>query len=441
MTDSPATPDSKNTVSTAAVSIAKCDDEISRCVVQMLLKEPFFGHLLSGVVRVFSDDVPTVGVGLRDGYPYMIINPAFFLLSLKTPSERIAVVKHETLHLALKHVRRGRLLSDHWLGNIAADLVVNQFIGTWKLPTSAVTLASFPDLDLKPNQSMEVYYAALTKLAGQMTAAGWRAPNADGLGDGAESGFDPSGLKSPQSADTLARLARYRWHSDHSKWRTGDDGLDGSEAVLDDLIAKTANRVGVKGWGSLPGPLREMVAAVLEKRKPQVDWRRTVRIFSNSARRSVVVSTQRRPSKRYGTFPGIRLKRKQRLAVAVDTSGSVSDHELSLFFTEIHGIWRSGAEVHVIECDAVVQRVWIYKGVFPKAVAGRGGTMFDPVFVYLRQNPAIVWDGCLYLTDGIAPPPVVKPACKVLWVISHGTGESQVMNGKVPFGRTVHLKT
>jgi hypothetical protein len=45
-------------------------------------------------------------------------------------SERIAVLKHETLHLVFKHLFRNRkYCTNSFLYNIAADLVVNQYIG------------------------------------------------------------------------------------------------------------------------------------------------------------------------------------------------------------------------------------------------------------------------------------------------------------------------
>lgn len=65
---------------------------------------------------------------------------------------------------------------------------------------------------------------------------------------------------------------------------------------------------------------------------------------------------------------------------------------------------RQGAEVRVIECDAAVQHVFDYRGRLPDKVGGRGGTSFDPAFKYLNDNRrAGVWDGCVYLTDGVAP--------------------------------------
>ena len=49
--------------------------------------------------------------------------------------ERTAVVKHEALHLLFKHLFRVEIGSRNMrLFNIAADLVVNQFVEPWPLP-------------------------------------------------------------------------------------------------------------------------------------------------------------------------------------------------------------------------------------------------------------------------------------------------------------------
>ena len=66
------------------------------------------------------------------------------------------------------------------------------------------------------------------------------------------------------------------------------------------------------------------------------------------------------------------------MAVVVDTSGSVPDADLSRFFAEIHGMWRQGAEVDIIECDAQVQKSYPYRGQLPQTVAGRAGPCSIP---------------------------------------------------------------
>jgi len=450
----------------------KVEEELSRCIIRLLHKEPFFGHLLAGVVREIGTVTPTAGVTVRDGRVRLMVNPEFFLRVIRAREERVGIVKHETLHLLFKHVlrldpKRGH---DPLLWNLAADLVVNQFIKRpWKLPDSAVTLKTFPDLGLEEDQSADWYYDKLAALKKEMEDAGLapscscgangRQPGSSGGGQaqggqaqgGQPQGGQPQGqrgqsqgqsgpqqpgprgedghpqrryddsdfdgLSAPESAKALARMGP--WHSDHGLWGAESHAsTETAETVIDGLVARTAERVGVKDWGNLPGKLKDLIQASIERRKPQVDWRRVVRIFSNSSRRTRVVSTHRRPSRRYGTFPGIRVRRMERLAVAVDTSGSVSDRELSVFFGEIQGMWRQGAEVHVFECDAAVQRSYLYRGKLPKAVAGRGGTRFDPVFEELRKDRMWIWDGCIYLTDGYAPAPQVKPPCKLLWVIT-----------------------
>ena len=139
-----------------------------------------------------------------------------------------------------------------------------------------------------------------------------------------------------------------------------------------------------------------------------------------------------RISKRYGTRPGIKVKQFQKIAVAIDTSGSVSDSDLGIFFTEIDAMYKQGAEIVVIECDAEVQRTYNYNGQLPSEVAGRGGTVFDPVFAFLRSDRLTRYDGCIYLTDGYADEPTIRPPCPLLWVItSNGDAGDHLRFGRI----------
>jgi len=174
---------------------------------------------------------------------------------------------------------------------------------------------------------------------------------------------------------------------------------------------------------------------LIESRKPKVDWRRVLRIFATNSRRTYIFSTMHRVSKRYGTRPGIKVKQFQKIAVAVDTSGSVSEEDLGIFFSEIDAMYRQGAEIVVIECDAEVQRTYNYKGQLPTEVSGRGGTVFDPVFAFLRSNRLTHYDGCIYLTDGYAAEPSIRPPCPLLWVIT-AAGDS---GDHLRFGRIIKL--
>ena len=82
------------------------NDEISRCIIGMLISEPFYAHFLSGIVRNVTTEVATAAVGLNNTKVTLYINEKFFLKELTTFSSRVAVIKHETLHLLLKHLFR-----------------------------------------------------------------------------------------------------------------------------------------------------------------------------------------------------------------------------------------------------------------------------------------------------------------------------------------------
>ena len=417
-------------------------EELSRCIVALLLQEPFFGHLLSGVVRKFDDSTGTAAVALTDRGVELRISPRFFVEHLDNSDERTAVVKHEALHLLFKHLFRVTVgQRDFRLFNIAADLVVNQFVSPWPLPEGAILLTTFPDLDLPADQTMDWYYDRLAKLQAETESS-----------RGAGKGGDPdySKTSAPESAEILDQLAGSS-HSDHSGWavaqggKMGEDGSQGgavSDALRDALenelerqIIQAKTRTGPKAWGRVPGPLRAEIDAMIERRQPKISWKRVIRLFSNSSKRTRVVATAQRESTRFNTFPGIKVKRYQRMAVVVDTSGSVPDDDLSRFFAEIHGMWRQGAEVDVVECDAQVQRCYPYQGRLPEKITGRGGTLFDPAFEWLRSQRMVRYDGCIYLTDGGSSAPTVRPPCKLLWIVT----SDGMMGPHLKFGRSIQL--
>ena len=349
----------------------------------MLLKEPFYAHFLSGIIRVITDDIPTAAVGFKSGKIALFINENFFLKELRSENERVAVIKHETLHIIFKNLFRMQGNNyDRKLYNIAADLVINQLISPWKLPESAVTLSTFPELSLPENKTTEWYYKKLKNPENQ----------------------------SQELKNKIQDLSDKTSHSDHSKWGENNERVGSTtETELDRMILQAKDRTPVKDYGSIPSGIKSIIENIIEKRKPQIDWKRALRLFSSSSRKTRVYHSMKRISKRYGTRPGIKIKRHQKLAVALDTSGSIKQEDFSNFFSEIHSMWKYGAEIDVLECDAEVQRKYSYRGKTPKFVQGGGGTSFDPVFKNLKSNRFVRYDGCIYLTDGYAPEPMVKP--------------------------------
>jgi predicted metal-dependent peptidase len=131
--------------------------------------------------------------------------------------------------------------------------------------------------------------------------------------------------------------------------------------------------------------------------------------------------TVKRVSRRYGTRPGTRKEDVLNLAVAVDTSGSISDDQLRLFFNEIRWVWKNGVSITVFEADTKVQAKYKFKGKFNGKVHGRGGTDLEPA---LKETEGR-YDALIYFTDFYAPMIGRRYNIPTLWVLTTDLERSQ----------------
>ncbi|MCE2833294.1 MAG: VWA-like domain-containing protein [Chitinophagaceae bacterium] len=372
----------------------------SRATLDLLFKEPFYAHVLQGVTRGLTDSIRTAAVRRIGGSTELVFNPVFLTEKLDRQT-RIGVLKHEVLHLVFRHLDRVSGSKAYpELFNIAADIVVNQYIDRAQLPEGAITLQSFPELDLPAGETVEYYYKRLSEVVDRLDLT-WIAVD---LFESHEGWWSPGGA----GDDGMSRLARER---------------------LDRLLAEAWAAANGKGHTHLPGQVVKELSALADRLRSSLDWRRILRAFAQSSARGDLQYTIKRQSRRFGTRPGLRIRRVSRLLVAVDTSGSITDAELHRFFAEIDAIHRAGAYVHIVECDAKVQRDYPYNGRKPESVAGRGGTSFDPVFTFINRS-IHRFDGCIYLTDGFASRPQVRPRCPLLWALTPGGDARHLDHGR-----------
>jgi len=383
--------------------------KVEQSVIALLRREPFYAHLLTSLKRVYGDEVPTAAVSATGKGVTLWVNPRFFIHEIDE-EERIGVLKHEMLHLLFKHPWRPTSnMPDARLRNIAADLVVNQFVAPFRLPEGCILLSSFPGAELEPDQTMDWYY---NKLRAYESSA---KKSKKAIGDAAEV-FEKQGCDA-------------KWHGKggDGDGATADDGFssgDYAEAVVRGIVAKAKAKTSEAEWGNLPSGVQRMVEEICAP--PKLPWKRLLRLFAGRGARTTVRTTRLKESTRFPGEPGTRIKRLQKLVVAVDTSGSIGPDDLSDFLAEINGIIRAGAEVTLIECDAEVHIAEPFKRGSVPRFRGGGGTNFDPVMRWLYDHRSERFGGCIYLTDGCAPRPTINPRCAVLWVI---TPEMKVEHG------------
>ncbi|BDD12605.1 hypothetical protein FUAX_50370 (plasmid) [Fulvitalea axinellae] len=394
-------------------------EEVSKTSVKLILKEPFYGHFFSGLVKEVTEATPTAAVGAnrQNKTIKLMVNEGFWK-SLTNPEHRYGLIKHEVLHIVLKHLTMMPEYSNPRLFNIAADMVVNQYIEKRQLPEGGITLESFWFLEkrfgltLEPEMSVKYYYRILKKFLESN-------PSPVQLSEEDKNEMEEKGLPIPIVPEDLTN-EEGKMVGSHRFWKEIEEMTEAERRIMDryinEAIQRTAQRVGPRGIGNLPAGLKVYLDTLLESLKPNLDWRRALRIFAASSTRTYIKNTIRRPSKRFGTTPGIKVKRKQKLLIAVDTSGSVSNDELRKFFAEVYHIWRQGAEILVVECDTHIHNTYSYSGKAPEYISGRGGTDFNEPIRF--ANESYRPDALVYFTDGLANIPSTVSRCPVLWMIT-----------------------
>lgn len=124
-----------------------------------------------------------------------------------------------------------------------------------------------------------------------------------------------------------------------------------------------------------------------------------------------------------------------RVAVVLDTSGSISKEQGTVMLEETHGIISAfdHFELLLIMCDAEVHKVFnIHPGDdLPKVLVGRGGTSFIPAFEKVKElqfSP----DCLIYFSDTMGIFPSIQPAYPVIWGVVGA-------RGKVPWGKKIDV--
>jgi predicted metal-dependent peptidase len=372
---------------------------------------PFFGALLMMAPIVMTNTIPTAATNGRD----LLFN-ADFVRSLSA-QELDGVVVHELLHLALSHVPR-RGVRDHMVWNIAADIHVNGIVYSLKqlkLPAGAVE-----DLGLAPLCVEEIYEKLLND-------------------------------KKSTSKNRLT-LRREAYKLDVVDLvELPDDGVDSHDSKnISELSAQlvttwTSNvscALGMAGKQHHGSPPAALLRSVLEANTPQIDWQ-------SALWRSVVrtpddfAGFDRRHLWR-GLYVEVLEADTLDIDVCIDTSGSVSDSQLSEFLGLLRNIVCSYPSVRCRLYYADSQCVGPFEVDINRPLAsavGGGGTDFRPFFAAIAARVAA--DGArsnasrtvIYITDGFGMFPQAVPELDVLWVVTAGGRKSC----DFPFGTVLRM--
>lgn len=369
--------------------------------LQLMIKEAFFGLLLSSLEIKENKAVPSMGT---DG-TQIVYNPDF--VNKLTDPELKFVILHELMHVAYLHCanqRVGRVGErEKMIWNAACDFVINMEISDvaqnsnykrYKPPEQILLDARYRGM------SSEHVYKAIFQQQEQQGGGG----NSNGKGVPQDSiGGDQGDLMSPMSEEK-------------------------QEEMRGKVIgAYDASKMGGTQQGYMPAGLER---AIEEMKNNKVPWQKIFHKFVGNAMAKNDYCYNR-PSRRSMAISGyagedIFLPHLFSnvigdIVVAIDTSGSITQKQLGQFAAEIHKLNHLVEKITAITCDAQVHEVievYQMQDILSQLkFKGGGGTAFEPVFEWVEEHGAKP-DLLIYLTDSYGSFPAKAPGFPTLFVIT-----------------------
>jgi len=385
---------------------------VTNTKIDLIRKNVFFGHIISQLPIIYVDNkdsrgVNTLAVGKTDKEEIqtkLYVNRDY-LVGLyekfgfdKLSNHLLEVLKHEIYHLIFKHLTID--LPDKQRLNIACECSVNSYIDREKLigeGKGEKTGVFAEDFGLESKLGVHEYYRRLenNKKYKEMCNSVFVIMVGEGEGKG-----EKTGNKEIDS---------------HELWKiVKDDPI--AEEMLKDIIRQAVQTCKKTGkWGDVPSDLKEEIESSLEHHKRAIPWQIILKQFIASSSENVLDYTIKKRSKRYGTRPGLKKEDVLNLAIGIDTSGSVNNEMLELFFNELYWVDKTGADITIFEADTKIQREYSFRE-WDGSVSGRGGTDLEPL---LKEVSDRKFDALIYFTDMEAPKIKERYNLPIMWVINN----------------------
>lgn len=366
--------------------------KIQKAKIDLLLSQPFFGALVMHLRFIESTEIKTMAT---DGD--RLLWNADFVKKL-TEAETATVLAHEAYHCALlHHLRCGSRDAKRW--NIATDHAINLHLEDCNIAArSAGRRDPFP-----------------WPKCGAFKDPAYAGKSAEEIYDSLP--IDPPGGNG--GSEGMGEVIQ----------QPADQAVNGQQAAQWKIAVKQAE---MQSRGTLPASIKREIGSLLN---PPQRWQDILREFIRE--RSADDYSWTKPNRRYLAsgfiLPSLHSEKLGRIAIAIDTSGSIDKRMLDLFFTELEGVISEARPeaITLIDCDARINSVLGIdpRDPLPRDFKGGGGTDFCPVFELLEKDPPIA---LIYFTDldGSFPEECSFP---VLWA-AYNSGSA-----KPPFGTLIKL--
>jgi len=408
------------------------EERLSKAVVAIM------GHprytALAGVLMIgektIEDDIPTACTNGRD-----VKYGRAFVDSLTDAKLRGLVLHEDEGHKLHRHLEIWKWMYDidPHLANCACDYVINIKIvddnkddGFAQLPDGGLVDERFRGMD-----SAQVFNI-LRKEQEEQQSQDSQDNESEGDGEQSEGGTTGS---------NNAAVGQETGFDEHD-WEGAQSLSDEEQRELARDIDE-AIRQGAMAAGKMGGTGNRDLDELLQ---PQVDWREVLREFIQNTCAGNDYSTYARPNRRLMSqgiiMPSGISEQVGELVIAIDTSGSIGQRELTAFLSEVKGVCDTvkpdklrllywGSSVVGDEAYDMHELDNLTKSTKPM---GGGGTDVNCVTQYMADE-GIKPQACIVLTDGYLYSGWGDWTCPILWAILDN-------KGAVPDeGKAVHIKS
>jgi predicted metal-dependent peptidase len=370
----------------------------------MINQHPFFAVLLMDLMELVETEAIAEGVpnptAATNGKK-LFVNPKW--MAKLSVQERVGVLAHEITHVIMQHPERMRGYGNLGFGpdlkpfsagkfNHACDYIINSYLieQGFQLPLGTLQNSQITKADIAD----EVY------------------------------------LKLPDDEDEK--------DDGWDQHIPGDPADMPDKATIQRALKGAANAA--KAQGKMPGGMDRFIDELCEH---QVTWQEYLRklIVSSYGKDQ---ATWTRPNRKklalppHVYWPGRNGTRSGEFVVEIDTSGSISEKELKLFLSELHGILTDmePEKIHVMYVDAKLHGD-VHEIDDPnellelgKKAGGGGGTDMTVVFREMEER-SIDAEAVIVFTDGYTGFGEEQPV-NTIWCIT-------TPNIVAPWGTTVHV--
>jgi predicted metal-dependent peptidase len=397
-------------------------DRIIIARVGLLLRHPFFGNMATRLRILAADDwLPTAAVDGRNLY----FNTQFF--NAMSNKEIEFVVAHEILHMVFDHLGR-RDERNPMLYNIAADYIVNNTLVRDRIGEKPKIVDCFQDFKYEGWTSEEVYDELFKEAEkngkefleqlGEMLDE-----HLDNDGGDGEEGQEDKDSKGNTISKKPAKYSK-----------------EEMKQIKDEIKEAMINAAQAAGAGNVPAGVARMIKELTE---PKMNWRELLRQQIQSTIKSDY--TFSRPSRKGqmsgAILPGMNFADTIDVAIGLDMSGSIGDHQARDFLGEIKGIMEEYKDYHIkLWCfDTEVYNEQDFgsdtgEDLLEYEIKGGGGTDFMTNWNYMKEND-IVPKKFIMFTDGYPWDSWgEEDYCDTIFIV-HGHRDKGL---QAPFGVTAH---